>query len=115
MRHRPGACETLGGSPKHPHAPHYKQDATARCAVNLNFLQQEIIRGFPFDTTASSSTRRIVVIHQNAVGRALHVLKLPAAQRPPEYGAYGEYQHEGKGNQQVENIHGMAILNAAPH
>lgn len=57
----------------------------------------------------------IVVIHQYAVCRTFHILKLSAAQCPPEYGANRKYQHEGKGDQQVKNIHGPAILIAARH
>ena len=45
-------------------------------------------------TGARSGSRRLVVVHQDAVRRAFQIVELAAFERPPEQRADGEHEHD---------------------
>lgn len=84
--------------------------------MRIDLDQVESIRGkCAFDSSIGyRSCRRIarifplidaVVIHEDAVTRPFEIIKLPAAQTPPENGSDNKDKHNGHGNKEVQNFH----------
>lgn len=51
-----------------------------------------------------------VVIREDPVRGSFEVIELAAAQRPPENGARGEHQHDGKGDQEVQDFQDVSLV-----
>src|SRR5437762_4962210 len=55
--------------------------------------------------------KRAIVGGQNLLGMLFQVVELAAVQRPPEDREDREHEHGGEGNQQAEDVHGLARRN----
>jgi len=49
--------------------------------------------------------RRVFVVHQNPMRRTLHILKLPALDRPKENRGNRRDKYQTEGYQKVEDVH----------